>query len=144
MGAPAPAETSTCPAVPAAVEAYCVPFEYMIEPAGPMVEIFVPPLTIGKIPVTSVVKLNALYVGAPAALPCKRVVVVPAAPCIIPVPFEIIIDEPDKAVLELVPPLAMGKVPVTCVVKPILPQLGAAPIPPLIIAFPVATSAKVP
>lgn len=41
-----------------------------------------------------------------------------------------------------VPPLATGRVPLTCVAKPILPQLGAAPTPPEISALPTATSAS--
>ena len=44
--------------------------------------------------------------------------------------------------LVFVPPLAMGSVPLTCVAKPILPQLGAEPTPPEISALPVATSAS--
>ena len=39
-----------------------------------------------------------------------------------------------------VPPLAVGSMPVTWVVRPILPQEGAAPTPPEINALPVATS----
>ena len=41
-----------------------------------------------------------------------------------------------------VPPLATGSVPLTCVAKPILPQLGADPTPPEIKALPTATSAS--
>ena len=41
-----------------------------------------------------------------------------------------------------VPPFAAGNVPVTAVVKPILPHEGAVDVPPDISAFPVATSAR--
>ena len=37
----------------------------------------VPPLPTGRVPVTSAVRLTAPKVGAPAALPCRTVVVVP-------------------------------------------------------------------
>ena len=46
------------------------------------------------------------------------------------------------AVDAFVPPLAIGKIPDTCVVNPILPQLGAVVTPPEISALPVATSAS--
>ena len=39
--------------------------------------LLVPPLAIGKVPVTSAVKLTADHDGLPAAFPCKIVVVVP-------------------------------------------------------------------
>ena len=41
-----------------------------------------------------------------------------------------------------VPPFAAGKVPETCVVRPILPYEGATPTPPVISALPVAMSAS--
>ena len=40
----------------------------------------VPPLAIGRVPLTSAVNDTAPKVGAPAALPCKTVVVVPKLP----------------------------------------------------------------
>jgi hypothetical protein len=39
-----------------------------------------------------------------------------------------------------VPPFAIGRVPLTCVVKPTFPQLGDVVTPPEIITFPVATA----
>lgn len=50
-----------------------------------------------------------------------------------PVPVEVVAP---------VPPLPTAKVPLTCVVKPILPYNGATPIPPEMRALPVATSAS--
>ena len=50
---------------------------------------------------------------------------------------------PDVNDVKLVPPLAVGSVPDTCVVKPILPHEGAVLTPPEIRALPVATSANV-
>ena len=44
--------------------------------------------------------------------------------------------------MRFVPPLAIGRVPDTCVVRPILPHEGATPTPPEISALPVATSAS--
>jgi hypothetical protein len=44
--------------------------------------------------------------------------------------------------LAFVPPLASGNIPVSEVVKSTLPHNGAAPTPPLIRTFPVATSAS--
>ena len=44
--------------------------------------------------------------------------------------------------MRFVPPLAVGNVPETCVVRPILPHDGAVDTPPEISALPVATSAK--
>ena len=44
--------------------------------------------------------------------------------------------------VKFVPPFAVGNVPLTWVVRPILPQLGAVVTPPDITAFPVATSAS--
>ena len=58
-------------------------------------------------------------------------------------------DEPEKyktppevPLVNPKPPLPIGNVPDTWVVKPILPQLGAAATPPEISALPVATSAS--
>ena len=42
---------------------------------------------------------------------------------------------------EFVPPFATGKTPETCVVRPILPQLGPAPAAPEIRALPMAPGA---
>jgi hypothetical protein len=44
------------------------------------------------------------------------------------------------AVAVPVPPFVTGRVPLTAVVRPILPQLGAVDTPPLISALPVATA----
>lgn len=58
----------------------------------------------------------------------------------VPVPYPI---PPFVAVaVEFVPPLAIGRVPLTAVARPTLPQLGAAPTPPEIRALPTATSAS--
>ena len=46
----------------------------------PAVEVPVPPFAMGRIPDTSAVSDTAPKVGAPAALPCKTVVVVPKLP----------------------------------------------------------------
>ena len=61
------------------------------------------------------------YVGAPATFPCNNVVVVPALPCTIAVPFEITIDCTESAVPEFVQPLAIGNTFVTLVVRSIVP-----------------------
>ena len=58
--------------VPAAVYANTPP---LVPDAIP-----VPPFATGAIPETSAVKLTAANVGAPAALPCSTVVVVPSVP----------------------------------------------------------------
>jgi hypothetical protein len=51
--------------------------------------------------------------------------------------------DPDPVeVVDPVPPFPTGRVPETCVVKPIFPHDGAVPTPPEINAFPVATSAS--
>ncbi len=42
--------------------------------------------------------------------------------------------------LRFVPPFAIGKTPLTCVVNPTLPYDGTTPTPPLINTLPVATS----
>src|SRR4030042_1924933 len=52
------------------------------------------------------------------------------------------IDCPDNAAPEFVPPFATGKIPVTAVVNPTLPQNGANPTPPLNNTFPTAISAS--
>ena len=83
----------------------------------PSAEIPVPPFATGRIPVTSAVRLTAEYVGDPAALPWRTVVVVPFAPCTIAVPLLITILLPDNAVPELVPPFATGRIPVTSAVR---------------------------
>ena len=49
------------------------------EPEPVLVVTPVPPLPTGSVPDTSAVSETAPNVGAPAALPCKTVVVVPAA-----------------------------------------------------------------
>ena len=77
VGVPAVALVKTCPVVPAAVYASAVPVPYTTAPAVGVAVLFVPPLAIGKVPVTSLTKLTALKAGLPAALPCSSVVVVP-------------------------------------------------------------------
>ena len=77
VGVPAVALVKTCPVVPAAVYASAVPVPYTTAPAVGVAVLFVPPLAIGKVPVTSLTKLTALKAGSPAALPCNSVVVVP-------------------------------------------------------------------
>jgi hypothetical protein len=57
-------------------------------------------------------------------------------------PSDTMIDDPDKAAPEFVPPLVIGNTPLTCEVNPTLPHDGAAPIPPLISTLPVAISAS--
>jgi hypothetical protein len=50
VGALEPLDIKSWPEVPAAVKRYEVASEYGMEPATPIVEVFVPPRAIGKIP----------------------------------------------------------------------------------------------
>jgi hypothetical protein len=59
----------------------------------------------------------------------------------LPEPSEVMMVLGEKPV-EPVPPLAVGRVPETWVVRAILPHDGAAPIPPEMRALPVAVSAR--
>lgn len=68
------------------------------------VEALVPPLATARVPVTSAVRLTAPNVGAPAALPCRTVVVVPrlasgagAAPAPPPRTIALAVNAPDVA-----------------------------------------------
>ena len=70
----------------------------------PAVEVPVPPLAMGRVPDTSAVSDTAPKVGAPAALPCKTVVVVPklprtvgAAPAPPPSTILLAVNAPDDA-----------------------------------------------
>src|SRR5882757_1847372 len=55
----------------------------------------------------------------------------------VPSPRQNVEDDAEVPLLRLV----TGKLPATCVVRPILPQFGKTPTPPEISALPVATSA---
>ena len=68
------------------------------------VEALVPPLATAKVPVMSAVRLTAPNVGAPAALPCRTVVVVPrlasgagAAPAPPPKTIALAVNAPEVA-----------------------------------------------
>ena len=61
------------------------------------------------------------------------------APDVVRFPPNVIVLDP---LLTPVPPLADGRIPVTCVVRPIFPHDGAVVTPPEINALPVATSAS--
>jgi hypothetical protein len=91
------------------------------------------------IPVPGVI---AVATGAAPVDPTKIWPLVNAAASTIAPPDETIIRLLFRAVEELVPPFAMGRIPETWVASPILPHEGAVPIPPEIKAFPVATSAN--
>ena len=139
----------------------------------------VPPLAIGRMPVTPVVngrpvafvrvtadgvpRLGVTNVGDVAStMPPDPVTFWPSAVCtpvpkdVMPVPPAVIgkvpvvstdadvayIAPPDVNDDRLVPPLAVGRTPLTCVVRPILPHDGATPTPPEISALPVTTSLR--
>jgi len=80
LGALAPLDVSTCPAVPAAVTSWESASVQTTPPLATTMFLFVPPLASGSIPEMSVVKTTAPKVGAPAALPLRTVVVVPSEP----------------------------------------------------------------
>lgn len=107
-----------------------------VEPVPVEVVTPVPPLATGRVPVTPVVKGKPVHEvsvpleGVPSAGVTNVGLVLNTT---LPDPVEVVTP---------VPPLATGRVPETCVVKPILPQLGAVDTPPEIRALPVATSAS--
>lgn len=74
VGAPEPPDVRTCPEVPADVYACAVPVPYPTPPAVAVAVELVPPLAIGKTPVTPVVK------GSPVALVNVPLEGVPKAP----------------------------------------------------------------
>ena len=113
-GAAVPLDVRTWVTVPAAVYACAVPVPYPTPPfVGVAVE-FVPPLAIGKVPDTSVVKDTDPHVGAPEALPCSTWVEVPADVVAIAVVVEPYTRPYWVKLLACpVPPLVTGRVPVT-------------------------------
>ena len=128
-----PADVNTCPAVPAAVNANAVPVPYAEPPAVAVAVELVPPFAIGSVPDISAVKLTAPKLGAPDALPCSTVVVVPAAVDAIAVVVEPYTTPYCVNVLACpVPPLATAKVPAT-VTAPVVVVAGVSPVLPNVI-----------
>ena len=70
-------------------------------------------------------------------VPAVSVAAVSVLPVVLPISSWPLVKD-----VALVPPLATGRVPLTWVAKPILPQAGAVVTPPEISALPVATSAS--
>ena len=114
------------------VRSVFAPFNAKAAPA--LVVAPVPPLAIGSVPETSAVRLTAPKVGAPAALPCRTVVVVPrlasgagAAPAPPPRTIALAVSAPDDA--QVVPLEKYGT-------PPDVPATVRARVPALVIGDP--------
>ena len=101
----------------------------------PAVEVPVPPLAIGRMPLTCVVKLTPLSVPPSVKLPAEVTVPVSVMPLTVPVPpTDVTVPAPKlalaaAAVVAPVPPLAITNVPAKTT-APVVGLLGVNPVVP--------------